>query len=169
MKLRDIKTVIFFVYLLLLIGCQPQPADEGVMTDKGRDGSDDNIYARYGPAKIDIMPLTGVIKEKSKLNIYVGLLDAFSCRQKAPVVFRFELYQRVLRSAEPKGRRIAIWPDIDLTDPTENNKYWRDFLRAYEFNLDFEPQGSREYVLQMTCRCPDGRRLEADFILGLEE
>jgi len=99
------------------------------------------------------------------LNAYVGLLDAFGCQIKAPGVLRFELYQYVPRSAEPKGQRLAIWPDIDLTHPATNNRYWLDFLRAYEFKLD-APAGLNEtYVLEATCMCPDGRRLTATFPL----
>jgi len=29
----------------------------------------------------------------------------------------------VARSAEPKGQRLAIWPDIDLTHPATNHTY----------------------------------------------
>jgi hypothetical protein len=96
----------------------------------------------------------------------VGLLDGFDCQVKSPVVFRFELYKKVERSAEPKGKRITIWEDIDLTEPGKNNEYWRDFLRAYEFILDFEPIGKPSYILQVTCLCPDGKRLSAEFALG---
>jgi hypothetical protein len=94
------------------------------------------------------------------------LLDSFGCQVKSAGVFRFELYERVERSAEPKGRRVVIWPDIDLIDAAANNENWRDFLRAYEFNLDFDLQGSQNYVLQVTCLCPGGKRLSAEF--GLE-
>jgi len=82
-----------------------------------------------------------------------------------PGVFRFELYERVVRSAEPKGRRIVIWPDIDLTGAAENNEYWRDFLRAYEFNLPFEAQIKQCYILQVTYLSPSGKRLSAELSL----
>jgi hypothetical protein len=97
------------------------------------------------------------------------LLDSFDCQIKTPGIFRFELYKYVRRSAEPKGKRIAIWPDIDLTGTTENNNYWRDFLRAYEFNLDFVPKRNQSYILQATCLCPNGKHLSADFVLKYTE
>jgi len=124
----------------------------------------------FAPARICILPLTELpgstpSSQAVALTAYIGLLDAFGCQVKAPGVLRFELYQYVPRSAAPKGQRIAIWPDIDLTHPATNNKYWRDFLRAYEFKLD-APAGLNEtYVLEATCMCPDGRRLTATFPL----
>jgi hypothetical protein len=121
---------------------------------------------KYAPAEIDIMPLTrfaGVgSSEPSKMELYVSLLDSFGSQIKAPGVFRFELYEHVSRSAQPKGRRVSIWPDIDLSDPMRNNSYWRDFLRAYEFNLDFEPTPGQSYILQVTCLCAGGKRISAE-------
>jgi hypothetical protein len=120
------------------------------------------------PVKIRIVPLTEFIlagddDEVSQLKVYVSLLDSFDCQIKTPAVFRFELYERVPRSAEPKGKRISIWPDVDLTEPSENNKHWQDFLRAYRFNLDFEAQADHGYILQVTALCPNGKRLSAEF------
>ena len=130
-----------------------------------------SVYSRFAPAKINIMPLTEFIRigdtQQPNINLYVSLLDSFGSQIKSPIVFRFELYQRVLRSAEPKGRRVVIWPDIDLTEPAANNEYWQDFLRAYEFDLPFEPDASQSYILQVTCLCPNGRRISAEFALKL--
>jgi hypothetical protein len=140
-----------------------QPAAEASETD-ARD------YSGYMAAKVDIMPLTEFIstpdvESPMKLRIYVSLLDSFNCQMKSPGIFRFELYEHVLRSPEPHGRRVAIWPDIDLTDAADNNHYWRDFLRAYEFNLDFELKARQSYILQATFLTSDGRRLLDEFII----
>ena len=124
----------------------------------------------FAPARICILPLSELpsstpSSQAVMLNAYVSLQDAFGCQIKAPGVLRFELYRYVPRSGQPKGQRLAIWPDIDLTHPVANNRYWRDFLRAYEFKLD-APAGLNEtYVLEVTCMCPDGRRLTAEFPL----
>ena len=124
----------------------------------------------FAPAKVCILPLTELpgstgSSQAVVLDAYISLLDAFGAQIKAPGVLRFELYQYVRRSAQPKGQRLAIWPDIDLTHPAMNNRYWRDFLRAYEFKLD-APAGLNEtYVFEVTCMCPDGRRLTAEFPL----
>ena len=74
-----------------------------------------------------------------------------------------QLYVYVQRSAEPKGKRAIIWPDIDLTSAAKNNEHWRDFLRAYQFNLPCELQKGQDYILEVTCRCPSGRRLSDEF------
>jgi len=128
------------------------------------------IYAPYAPVKIDIMPLTEVVfangaQGASQLKVYVSLVDSFDCQRKTPGMFRLELYEYVQRSADPKGRRVVVWPDIDLTDAAKNNEYWRDFFRAYEFNLDFTAQRKQSYILQVTCFCPNGKRLSNDFLL----
>jgi hypothetical protein len=88
---------------------------------------------------------------------------------KSPGVFRFELYEKVPRSAEPKGKRISKWPDIDLTDAVENNARWRDYLRAYEFTLPLESETGQSHILQATCLCPNGKRLSAEFALAKEK
>ena len=124
----------------------------------------------YSPTRVDIMPLTEFTsangqEQASLLTVYVSLLDAFDCQIKAPGKFRFELFEHKKRTATPKGKRLAKWSDIDLTDAATNNTYWQDYLRAYKFVLDFEPQPDRVYVLQVTCHYPDGRRLTADIVL----
>jgi len=166
-----------FIFTLLLVGAGCEPAASELPVPTGSDPellSAYTAYTAYTPVKIDIMPLTEFVTtddalDASKLKVYVSLLDSFDSQIKSPGVFRFELYEYVQRSAEPKGRRIIIWPDIDLTEPSENNNYWRDFLRAYEFNLDFGPQRNQTHILQVTCLCPSGKRLSADFALKSTE
>lgn len=155
--------------LLAYTGCESPQIDTKPTAQIGK-ASDACDFSGYAPAKVDIMPLTEFIlaskaKGSPKLKIYVSLLDSFNCQMKSPGVFRFELYEQVLRSPEPKGRRVAIWPDIDLTDAAENNHHWRDFLRTYEFNLDFEPRANQSYILQATFLTSDGKRLLAEFNL----
>ena len=121
-----------------------------------------NDYSAFAPAKIKIIGLTEFV-DNSNLKIYVDLIDSFGSRVKSPVVIRFELYEYVPRSAEPKGRRIFLWPDIDLTSAEVNNAHWRDFLRAYEFNMkiDFELDAKQTYILQGLCRTSSGSCLDA--------
>lgn len=126
--------------------------------------------AGFAPARIEVLPLTELVpssgqEQGTQLNVYVSLLDAFGSQIKAPGTLRFELYDYVQRSAEPKGQRIAIWPDIDLTLPDENQRYWQDFLRAYAFELTTQAARNRTYILEATCMCSGGRRLSTDFTL----
>jgi hypothetical protein len=167
-KMAYAIVVIVQIFLLLLggAGCEPAATESPSRTDSGF-----NQPSEYSPVKVDIMPLTeftiaGNGEKLSKIKVYVSLLDAFDCQIKTPAVFRFELYDKVPRSAKPKGRRILIWPDIDLNDAVKNNEHWRDFLRAYEFNLPFEPESNESYILQVTSLCPGGKRLSAEFVLN---
>lgn len=124
---------------------------------------------RFGPAKIDVLPITtltrGATDSESTINVYVCLLDSFDCQIKSPAVFRFELFQHVPHSSERKGKRLAVWPDIDLIDPANNNNNWQDFLRAYLFTLPLQKTSAENSILHVTCLCPAGRRLVADFLI----
>ena len=165
--------VIFWIFLFILLsigaGCkQPGTLNENpAATDNYID--DISCYASYAPVKIDIMPLTEFVSlgdtQKPKLNLYVSLLDEFGSQIKSPGIFRFELYEYVQRSAEPKGKRAIIWPDVDLTSPAKNNDSWRDFLRTYVFSLPCEQAVSHDYILQVTYLCPNGKRLSSEFTL----
>ncbi len=165
------SVVCLLVMLLVGAGCEQMPGLTGPATKTDDDYKKLSVYSLYAPAKINIMPLTEFISadnaRQANIHLYVSLLDSFGSQIKSPCKFRFELYQRVQRSAEPKGRRLVIWPDIDLTDPAANNEYWRDFLRAYEFDLPFEPDTSQSYILQVTSLCPNGKRISAEFALKL--
>ena len=159
--------------LFVEAGCEPTRVGikkNGQPLKSVNDCNGFSFYAPYAPVKIDIVPLTeftGVndAGEEQKIKAYVSLLDSFGYQIKAPGTFRFELYEKVPRSAEPKGKRIDIWPDIDLNDVVENNRYWRDFLRAYEFNLPSESESDQNYILEATCLSPNGKRLSAEFTL----
>jgi hypothetical protein len=174
-------SIAFVVLLPLYWGCeQPQPpaptsalpaAEE---PKKTVEPAPPFTASGYTATRIEILPLTELVdapkgEQGTQLKVYVSLLDSFGSQIKSPGVFRFEVYTYVQRSAQPKGQRIAIWPDIDLTDPSENQKYWRDFLRAYEFTLtDQAPPKKGTYVLEATCMCPEGKRLSDEFILKPE-
>jgi len=127
----------------------------------------------YAPAKINIIPLTEFAaaadfeNSAARLTACIDVLDKFGCRVKTPGVFRFELYEYVPRSGQPKGKRLYFWPDIDLTDAETNNTYWRDFLRVYRFDLDLPLQLEKgcSYVLQATCLYPAGKRLKATIVI----
>jgi hypothetical protein len=97
----------------------------------------------------------------------VCLLDSFDSQIKTPATFRFELFQHLQRSTDPKGRRLYIWPDIELVEPAANNSHWQDFMRAYVFTLPLEqPRLAGEVcILQATCLCPSGKRLSANSII----
>ena len=164
--------VLFSVFFLLITGCE-QGRGISKISDRSKNEKEKfSVYADYCPEEIDIIPLTGFVKlgdaQQSQINLYVSLLDSFSSEIKSPCVFRFELYEKVQRSAEPKGKRVVIWPDIDLTEPNMNNLYWRNFLRAYEFNLPFVPASNQIYILEVTCLCPTGKRLTSDFTVSAQ-
>ena len=153
--------VIFLTGLLLLSGCpeeRPQPADNGVPPGDKR--------CIFGVSQVHIVGLTTLAPDPedpfaSKMEVYIDLIDSFGSRIKAPGTFRLELYEFVMRSGQPKGKRLFIWPDIDLNDAADNNDHWRDYLRAYVFNRKtvFRAVGGTEYVLQATFLTGDERRL----------
>ena len=126
------------------------------------------VYSGFTPAEIVVLPLTHIegkddAKETNGIEAYVSMTDRFGSQIKSPALFRFELYEKTKRSSEPKGVRAVVWPDMDLRDPVENNRCWQDFLRAYKFNLNFKLRKDQNYVLQVTCFSPAGRRLSAEY------
>ncbi len=54
---------------------------------------------------------------------------------------------------------MILWPDFDLTKSEQNNRYWQDSLRAYEFHLDLVPDSNQEFILQAAFLGVDGKRL----------
>ena len=129
-------------------------------------------YGGFSPAEISILPLTKIEsgdKGKAVIRAYVSVVDGFGSQIKWPAIFRFELYEKISRSSEPKGRRVVIWPDIDLRRPADNNRHWQDFLRSYKFDLDFQSQKGQTYVLQVTCVCHSGKRLSSQSNLAAAE
>lgn len=164
-----VLSIIFFTGT----GCdKPRlPIRPTAVTDDGLEKL--SSYARYAPEKIDILPLTELVFvddiDRSGIDLYISLLDQYGCQVKSPGTFRFELYEHVPLSGEPKGKRIKIWPDFDLNDPEPNNEYWQDYLRTYEFNLPFDLAGTLDYILEVTCFCPNGRRLMGKYTLRSTE
>ena len=165
--------ILLFIFLLAAASCGQLPGRSGRTSKADNDLNKLSAYSRFAPDRITIMPLTEFINTDNirqiSIKSYVSLLDSFGSQVKSPGIFRFELYQRALRSAEPKGKRVVIWEDIDLTEPALNHEYWRDFLRAYEFDLPFELDVNQSYILQVTCLCPNGRRLSVEFALKLTQ
>ncbi len=172
--------MLFFFCVLAQTGCEQLQLNTEPQSkaDKVHNVSESYLNIAYNPVKVEVTPLTEFVGASgaegtsegsratgSRINVYVSLLDSFGCQMKSPGVFRFEIYEHVQRSAEPKGRRIDIWPDTDLIDAIENNKYWRDFLRAYQFNLPLESTNNQSYILQVTFLCPTGKRLTGEFAL----
>ena len=161
-KLITLIKILFFCCVLLQTGCENNSSTTGKTPTLQKTC----ICSRFRASKIKIMPLTELTAAndvaKAGIRAYVGLMDEYDCQQKWPVTFRFELYQQVPRSAEPKGKRIQTWPDFDLTDPAKNSRFWKDFLRAYEFNLELDSAPDQNYILQVTCLFADNRRLTAE-------
>jgi len=127
----------------------------------------------YEPSGIHVIGLTSIERNPQKNNsslisIYVSLMDSFDCSIKSPGSFRFELYEYVPRSSQPKGKRLIVWPDIDLADKEENNRYWNDLIRAYNFklNANINPNAPKNYALQATCMTGGGKRVSEIFILN---
>ena len=175
MKSAVIKTqkIFLLIFLVITAGCGQMFKNPGWNSKSDKNQNKLSAYSNFAPEKISIMPLTEFAHTDNIRQIsikpYVSLLDSFGSQIKSPCIIRFELYQRALRSAELKGKRVVIWQDIDLTDPAVNNEYWRDFLRAYEFDLPFELDIKQNYILQVTCMCPTDRRLSDEFSLKLTQ
>jgi len=186
-KFQLIISIIFLLLLLFSVGCQeeqqkPEPikAAAQMPQDNNKKIEDANIEDAnkvekicicpgFAPVKATFAPLTGITvdsdNEIATISAFVALSDKFNSNVKSPVVFRFELFRQIPRSGQPKGQRLFKWDDIDLNDAEKNNLYWRDFLRAYQFDLTFEAAVIPNCILQVTCICPNNKRITADFVI----
>ncbi len=123
----------------------------------------------FGPKQLSLMRWTEIIGQDNgvspfKIKIYASLLDSFGVQIKSPGTFRFELYERTRRSAQIRGKRLILWPDVELMEADINNQYWQDYLRSYQFTFDINtPLTDKDYVLQATFFLPDGNRLTAEY------
>jgi hypothetical protein len=114
----------------------------------------------FSPQRIKFNQLTE-LKQSLQITAFIDVFDQFDSRIKAAGVWRFELYEKALRSAEAMGSRIRIWPDIELTEAKINQDHWRDYLHCYEFSLTLESElpGGKTYILQAVCFTADGKRI----------
>jgi hypothetical protein len=148
--------------MLLWAGCGSDPS---VSSGAVREAiAEFEKFKAYHPTKAAFLPLSEIyVDEKADgpdtIMVYVALQDYEGSSVKAPAVFRFELYEFQPRSVDPAGKRLYIWDDFDLTAFYDNNIYWRDYLRAYEFKLEYECPDCKKYVLEVTCTSPFGNRL----------
>ena len=91
--------------------------------------------------------------DKVQIKTLVELIDPLDTPIKTAFVARFELYEFLPLSSNPRGRRLTIWPERDLYDLGTNDELWEDFLRGYEFYLplEFVPQPDKKYLLEVNC------------------
>ncbi|OQY04337.1 MAG: hypothetical protein B6I25_07045 [Planctomycetales bacterium 4572_13] len=91
--------------------------------------------------------------DKVQLKVVLEFLDAFDLPAPVPCVLRFELYRFHPLSSDPRGKRLILWPEKNLTGVKKADEHWKDLLRGYEFYLplDFMPRQGKKYVLEATC------------------
>ncbi|HAL45871.1 MAG: hypothetical protein A2Y12_14600 [Planctomycetes bacterium GWF2_42_9] len=141
------------VLLLPFSGCQE---NQSVSDSKPGTFQKTCIFA---PQKITFNQLTEFSK-RWQIVAYIDVYDQFNSRIKAAGIWRFELYPKVLRSADPAGGRIKLWSDIDLTQAAVNNGYWQDYLRCYKFELPLETEvKGGTYILEAVCFTAEGKRI----------
>ena len=154
--MKYIIPVCVLFFMLVCVGCEEQ------MQTSDPDSSSAKIQGRclFVPEKIRFNQLTEFAGDW-QISAYVDVLDQFGSRIKASGLWRFELYEYVPRSTEPRGTRLYIWPDIKLTDARANYDLWQDYLRCYKFDLDFDIDlaSDRTYILQAICFTAQGRRI----------
>ena len=154
--------IITAVLWFCVCGCEPQAKSTAGKSNAAKQ------FEAYRPQTLEIIGLSGFKPaagndDSAKLTLFVKALDPFGSAVKSPCIFRVELYEYVEHSPSPLGKRLAIWPDIDLTDPAKNNAQWRDYLRAYEFNFDVGSKlvSGRVYIVEVTCLSPMEKRMSA--------
>ena len=125
------------------------------------------------PEAIRVHPFTGRTFAEAGgvtgVDVRIEAIDAFGDATKAFGDFRFEMYNFVPNSLDPKGKRIAVW-DESILKPTDNLLHWDKITRMYIFKLQWDrpvPVGKR-VVLAATFDSPFTPRLsdERQFVSG---
>lgn len=126
------------------------------------------------PASIRLHPFTGTrtFDESSGIrgvDVRIEAMDRLGDATKAFGEFRFEMYQFVPNSQNPKGDLIATWVE-DVFPPRKNLLHWDKITRTYEFKLQWDkpiPVGKR-FVLLATFNSPFTERMYAErvFVSG---
>jgi hypothetical protein len=159
--------VLVFLGVLVLPGCGDQHSSKAnVIKDKQL------LLAEYEPKDVVLLGLSeiqpAIGEQPAKLKLFVEVLDGFGTPLRYPGIIRFELYTRQLRSPISLGKQLAIWPDIDIRESAANNQYFRDYLRAYEFELEAKVAiAPGSYMVLITYTLPDGKRLISEAHLTL--
>jgi len=96
---------------------------------------------------------------RMQIKALIELFDVHGFSIKSPCTLRFEFYEFRSASSDPRGNRLLIWPDRDLSDPVINDNHWKHFLRGYEFFLPIDTplQEGKKYVLEATCQIDQQR------------
>jgi len=125
------------------------------------------------PKSIRIHPFTGRTFDEAGgikgVDVQIEAVDSYNDKTKAFGDFRFEMYQFVPNSLDPKGKRIATW-DESLWEPKKNLLHWDKITRLYVFKLQWDrpiPVGKR-VVLLVSFSSPFTDRLTAErvFVSG---
>lgn len=159
--MRFIKSFIVVVLMLSSFGCeQVQQTAPDYPTGSIKGG------CIFSPQRIKFNQLTE-LTNSLRITAFVDVFDQFDSRIKAAGVWRFELYEKVSRSADPAGSRIRIWDNIELTEAKVNQEHWRDYLHCYEFGLNFDSElpAGKTYILQAVCFTAEGKRVTDTFEL----
>lgn len=156
--MKRIISICVSFFIIAACGCQEQARIQTRQSDFPVVGMQKTCL--FVPEKIRFNQLTE-FAQNWQIAAYIDMLDQFGLRIKAGSVWRFELYEYVPRSADPKGKRIFIWPDVNLADAKANCDFWQDYLRCYKFELDFniDLPANKTYVLQAECFTADGKCL----------
>jgi hypothetical protein len=163
--------------LFIFSGCnEPLSTEEQPVSMQDQGETQGQGACLYAADRVHIIGLTAIkpnTKDASSavISTYVSLHDRFDSSVKVPAVFRFELYEYVPRSSQPRGKRLVSWPEFDLSGVVVNNNYWKDFLRTYKFSLNarIDPAALKTYILQVTCVSASGKRLTDIFYLNKKE
>lgn len=153
--MRFIKSFLVAVLVFAFLGCeeiQQRASDYPSRAIKGG--------CLFWPQRIKFNQLTE-LKQPQQIKAFVDVFDQFDSRMKASGVWRFELYDKAVLSAETMGSRIRLWPDIELTEAKVNQSYWRDYLHCYEFSLTLESElpAGKIYILQAVYFTAEGKRI----------
>ncbi len=132
-----------------LVGCETAKGPIHAVAQRGENVSIEQIHI----SALTEFVTDPALPDKVQLKVLLEIFNASDPPVPVPCILRFELYEFHSVSSDPRGKRLVIWPEQDLTDAGNANEHWKDLLRGYEFYLplDFMPRRDKKYVLEATC------------------
>lgn len=140
--------------LLIIAACAAAPLAGCASNFKGVSETEDFDSVRLlGMSALE----PDVSGDGMQLRLFVQTTKEFEA-----VWFRFELYEFMPLAANPRGKRLMLWPQIEPGLSRADNPNWRRHLEAYEFILPIEPKPAvKVFLAEVTAMGKDGLRRSA--------
>ena len=137
------------VMVMVFTGCETAQTPIHAVAQRGEKASIERIRI----SALTEFVTDAALPDEVQLKVLLEIFNASDPPVPVPCILRFELYDFHPLSSDPRGKRLVVWPEQDLSNAEKANAHWKALLRGYEFYLplDFMPRQDKKYILEATC------------------